>query len=65
MKRCAQCLKPFGLVRRGLDWRIGPIRIRLWDNKFCGDTCESLYAAERAEGVRVLGLSHWLYSRPP
>lgn len=65
MSACLHCHKPFkGLARRGRDWGFGSFTIRLSDRAFCSDECESMYATERAEEVRVLPFLQFL-ARPP
>lgn len=62
---CLHCHKPFGLVRRGIDFGIGTFKVRVLDNRFCSDNCEGRYRKERQQEVRVLQFLRWLHAQPP
>lgn len=62
---CHQCRKPFGLVRRGIDFGIGAFKVRVIDNDFCSDSCESNYRKARQQEQRVFQFLQWLHARPP
>lgn len=63
--RCLHCSKPFGMVRRGVDLTLGSVKVRVWDSKFCNDTCESDYRKARQQEQRVLQFLQWLHAQPP
>lgn len=63
--RCLYCSKAFGLVRRGVDFGIGRLKVRVLDNRFCDYLCEGAYRKSQQQEVRVLQFLQWLHARPP
>lgn len=60
MNQCLQCKRPFGLMRRWGHWRFSVYPLRIWQDSFCCDGCESMYAAERSQATRVLAFLRFL-----